>query len=128
MAMTRMETSAVLLEGNSIPGLAHMLAAGEIVAAQRTEASTWSPEKSLAAAVLASALVEIRDHSGSAKRAAIVAGELAWVGSDAADRLYTFRRVCDLLDLDPQWVRGVVARWHAAGGRRRAQLCWRVAA
>ena len=126
--MTKMETSAVLLEGTSIPSLAHMLAAGEIVAAQQSGACAWSSEKSLAAAVLASALIEIRDHSGNGKRAPIIADELAWVRSDAVDHLYTFRRVCDLLDLEPQWVRDVVERWHAAGRRRRARLCWRVAA
>jgi hypothetical protein len=126
--MTKMETAAVLLEGNSVPGLAHMLAAGETVAAQQPVACVWSPEKALAAGVLASALVEIRDHSGDAKHAAIIAEELAWVRSDAADRLYAFRRVCELLNFDPQWVRDVVERWHAAGRRRRAPLSWRVAA
>jgi hypothetical protein len=126
--MTTMETSATLLEGNSIASLGHMLAAGEPVAAQQAEACVWSAEKALAAAVLASALIEIRDHSGNAKRAAIVADELAWVRSDAVDHLYAFRRVCDLLNFDPQWVRDVVERWHAAGRHRRALLSWRVAA
>lgn len=123
-----METSATLLEGNSIAALGHMLAAGEPVAGQQAEACVWSPEKALAAAVLASALIEIRDHSGNPKRAKVVAAELAWLRSDAADHLYAFRRVCELLNFDPQWVLAVAARWHAAARRRRARFTWRVAA
>jgi hypothetical protein len=126
--MTKMETSAVLLEANSIGSLAHMLAGGETLATQRPEACVWSPEKALAAAVLAGALIEIRDHSGNLKRAAAIADELAWVRSDAVDDLYAFRRLCELLNLDPQWVRGIVQRWHAAGRRGRAPLNWRAAA
>ncbi|HSP99283.1 MAG TPA: hypothetical protein VL049_18845 [Candidatus Dormibacteraeota bacterium] len=126
--MTKMATSATMLEGDSVAGLAHMLAGGEMVGAQRPAACVWSPEKSLAAAVLASALVEIRDHSGDPKHAAAVADELAWVRADTVDRLYTFRRLCELLNLEPQWVREVVERWHAAGRRRRALLSSRVAA
>lgn len=122
-----METSAALLEGNSIAALGHMLAAGEPVAGQQAEACVWSPEKALAAAVLASALVEIRDHSGHPKRAARVLAELAWVRSDADDHLYTFRRTCELLNFDPLWVRAVAERWRAAARRRRARFTWRVA-
>lgn len=125
---TTMETSAVLLESRSIPSLAHMLAAGEILPAQQPAASAWTPEKSLAAAVLASALVEIRDHAGNPKRAALVAAELDWVHREDSDRLYAFRRVCDLLDLEASWVRAVVARWLAAGGGRRPLFTWRTAA
>jgi hypothetical protein len=126
--MSKMVTSSTLLEGNSIPSLAHMLAAGEPVAAQQPSACAWSPEKALAAAVLANALSDIRDHSGDPKRAAIIADELAWVRSEADDHLYAFRRLCELMNLDPQWVRAVVDRWHATGRRRRAPLSWRVAA
>ncbi len=42
-----------------------LMAGGELLPAQLPVASHWSPEKRLAAAVLASALVEIRDHHGS---------------------------------------------------------------
>ncbi|MBX3025792.1 hypothetical protein KF840_12870 [bacterium] len=126
--MTKMVTSSILLEGNSIANLAHMLAGGEPVAAQQPAACVWSPEKSLAAAVLASALIEIRDHSGDPKRAALVAAELDWVRSDLVDHFYAFRHLCELLNLDPQWVRAAVERWHAAGRRRRAALSWRTAA
>lgn len=126
--MTTMVTSSTLLDAGDLSGLAHLLAGGELVAAQRPAACVWTPEKSLAAAVLASALIEISDHSGSPKREAAVAAELAWVRGEAGDHLYAFRRVCELLNLDAQWVRGAVDRWHAAGRRRRAQLSWRAAA
>jgi hypothetical protein len=123
-----MVTSSVLLDGSSIASPAHRHAVGELVPEQRSMACVWSPEKSLAAAVLASALIEIRDHAGDPKRAAAVADELAWVRSDAVDRLHAFLRICELLNLDPQWVRGVVERWYAARGRRRALLSWRAVA
>ena len=126
--MTTMQTSAILLEPSGLAGLAHMLAGGETLATQLPSASAWSAEKSLAAAVLASALIEIRDHSGHPKRAALVAEDLAWIAADASDHPYTFLRLCELLDLDPQWVRGVADRWHAAARRGRAALNWRVAA
>ena len=50
-----------------VPGLAvidHLMAGGEMVPAQLPSATNWSAEKKLAAAVLASALVEVRDHHG----------------------------------------------------------------
>lgn len=125
---TTMQTSSRMLETASIPTLAHMLAGGELLATQQPRACLWSAEKSLAAAVLAAALIEIRDHSGHPKRAALVAEDLAWIAADASDHPYTFLRLCELLDLDPQWVRGVADRWHAAARRGRAALNWRVAA
>ena len=70
--------------GSAIEGL---LAGGEIVPAQASSVCIWSPEKSLAAAVLATALTEIRDHYGDPKRCRRIADELAWIRSDANDRL-----------------------------------------
>lgn len=125
---TTMETSSRVLETASIPTLAHLLAGGELLASQQPRACLWSAEKSLAAAVLAGALIEIRDHSGHPRRAAQVAEEMAWLRAEADDHLYTFRRLCELLNLDPQWVREVAERWHTENRRRRAPLNWRVAA
>lgn len=126
--MTNMETSSILLDGAGVPDLAHMLAAGEPVLGQAWEPCVWSPEKALAAAVLASAMIEIRDHAGDPKRAEAIAEELAWVRAEGDDYLYSFRRVCELLNLDAAWVRAVVDRWYAAGRRGRARLSWRAAA
>jgi hypothetical protein len=111
--------------GSAIEGL---LAAGEIVPAQASSVCIWSPEKSLAAAVLATALTEIRDHYGNPGRCNAIADELAWIRSDANDRLYSFLRVCELLNVDPDWVRETVNRWCEAGRRGRARFTWRGAA
>lgn len=126
--MTTMATSSTLLDGASVPDLAHMLAAGEPALGQAWEPCVWSPEKALAAAVLASAMIDIRDHAGDPKRAAAIAEDLAWVRAEDVQYLYAFRRVCELLNLDVGWVRGIVERWHAAGRRGRARLSWRAAA
>lgn len=90
-----------------------LMAGGELLPAQLPAASHWTPEKKLAAAVLASALVEIRDHHGVPSHRRRVAEALEWVQSDEAEWPYTFVRLCALFDLEPEWVRGVVARWVA---------------
>ena len=118
----RMETKG---SGAAVEGL---LAAGEILPAQLSSVCIWSPEKSLAAAVLATALTEIRDHQGNPKRWPRIAEELAWVRSDANDHLCSFLRICELLNLDPDWVRETVERWCEAGRRGRAPFVWRGAA
>jgi len=107
--------------------LEHLQAAGEIVPAQMASRSDWSPEKSLAAAILASALIEIRDHSRNPSHRRLVGKELEWVASEANDYLYSFERICELLDLESAWVRAVVERWHTVSERRRT-ACWRKAA
>ena len=105
----------------------HLLSGGEILPQQLPLSCFWSPEKTLAGAVLATALVEIRDHSDDPKRSRVVAEELAWIRSDANDRLYSFLRICELLNLDPEWVRAIAVRWHEAGRRLRPHLMWRAA-
>lgn len=125
---TMMQTSSVVLGSDGVATLAHLLEGGAMLPVQQATACVWSPEKALAAAVLASALIEIRDHSGNPRHAVVVADEIAWVRSEAADHVHAFRRICELLGLEPAWVRAVVERWHAAGHRRRAKLTWRTAA
>ena len=88
-----------------------LMAGGEMMPAQLPSASHWTPEKKLAAAVLASALVEIRDHHGNPAHRRRVAEALEWVQSDEATWPYSFVRLCELFELETQWVRGVVARW-----------------
>lgn len=88
-----------------------LMAGGELLPAQLPSASHWTPEKKLAAAVLASALVEIRDHHGSPAHRRRVAEALEWVALDDGEWPYSFVRLCNLFGLEPQWVRGVVDRW-----------------
>lgn len=88
-----------------------LMSGGELLPAQLPSASHWTPEKKLAAAVLASALVEIRDHHGNPAHRRRVAEALEWVALDDTEWPYSFIRLCNLFDLEPQWVRGVVEGW-----------------
>lgn len=107
--------------------LEHMLSAGEIVPAQSPSRSCWSPEMALAGAVLSAALIEVRDHLHNPRRRRAVAEELEWLRSDQCDRLFSFLRVCEILSIDPEWVRNVVEHWCKVPHRRRAAN-WRRAA
>ncbi len=91
--------------------LDHLLAGGEMLPAQVPQESLWTPEKRLAAAVLTSALIAIRDHHDRASRRREIAADLEWIRADDRDAPYTFLRLCDVFDLDPGWVRKNVARW-----------------
>ena len=94
-----------------LPILEHLMARGEMVAAQQAGPSAWSAEKRLAAAVFAGALVEIRDHSGERKYRRRVAEDLQWVEANDDGWPYSFVRLCDLFGLEPKWVRAVVRFW-----------------
>lgn len=107
--------------------LEHMLSSGEIVPAQSPSRSCWSPEMALAGAVLSAALIEVRDHSRNPRHRRAVTEELEWLHSDQNDRLFSFLRVCEVLGIDPEWVRNVVDGWCAGPQRRRAGN-WRRAA
>lgn len=102
----------------------HLLAGGEIVAAQLPSASHWSREKKLAAAAFTSGLINIRDNAGttSRRRAREVAEDVAWVMADDAEWPYSFVRLCELFALNPAWVRERVVAWleepQTRGGRR----------
>jgi len=97
----------------------HLMSSGEVLPSQERSWTTWSPEKRLAGAVLASALVSVRDHHGDPRRAADVESDLAWVRSDDVGEPFGFLRLCDLFDLDPDWVRGTVAEWCRTEPRAR---------
>ena len=88
-----------------------LMAGGELLPAQLPAATHWTPEKKLAAAVLASALVEIRDHHGSPAHRRRVAEALEWIALDDGSWAFSFVRLCELFSLEVEWVRGVVARW-----------------
>jgi hypothetical protein len=53
-------------------------------------------------------------------RAARLFDEIAsWFGSTDATWPFSFENICDALDLDPAWIRGLLARWrrgHAGPG------------
>lgn len=108
---------------HSIAVIEHMLASGEIVPAQMAGASLWSPEKKLAAAVLVSALVEIRDHHGDPTHQKTVREDVEWVFSDDGSSPYSFLGLCDLFHLDPDYVRGRVRKWLSEPAGRRYRLC-----
>jgi len=100
----------------------HMLASGEMLPAQLPTASSWSPEKKLAAAVLTSALMFIREHHGDDAHAETVAEDLAWVASDDMTHSFNFLSLCDIFGLDAAWVRECVAEWRTAEKRSRRRF------
>lgn len=97
----------------------HLMATGEILASQLPVASSWSPEKRLAAAVLTSALISLRDHQRDPQHRADVEEDLAWVASDDGRTPFSFLRLCDAFGLEPTWVREIVRRWASESGERR---------
>ena len=87
-----------------------LMSGGELLPAQLPSASYWSPERRLAGAVLASALIEIRDHHGSPGHRRKVAEALEWwIGRYRV--ALSFLPLCQLFDLEPDWVRGAIHRW-----------------
>lgn len=108
--------------GHGLAVIDHLMASGELLPAQMPAASTWSPAKKLAAAVFASAMVEIRDHTGSSSHRRRIAEALEWVESDDETWPYSFLRLCALFDLEPAWVRAVVREWLACPAHERKPI------
>ena len=104
---------------SDIECIEHLMAAGEMVPAQIRTSSSWSPEKRLAGAVLASALVTVRDRYGDPRHAEDVAEDLEWIHSDDVQEDFSFLRLCDLFGLNPVWVRETVTRWCQSERRQR---------
>lgn len=93
---------------------------GEILPTQLPSVSCWTPEVRLAAAVLGQAMADIRWRREDGKDHLLVNAALRWVRSDDGDWPYAFVRVCELLRLEPAWVRRRVRQWmrgRAASGR-----------
>lgn len=107
----RLDGARGALAANGLTVIDDLMAGGEMLPAQLPVTSDWSPEKKLAAAVLASALVEIRDHHGSPGHTRRIAEALEWVQGEDVTWPFSFLRLCDLLGLEADWVRQVVARW-----------------
>ncbi|GIW43477.1 MAG: hypothetical protein KatS3mg077_0759 [Candidatus Binatia bacterium] len=110
------------VEARDLAIIEHMMATGEIVAAQMPSKHFWSPEKKLAAAVFVSGLVEIRNHVHNPAKRKQVEKELAWVFSDDTDWPYSFVRLCELFQLHPDYVRRIVSEWLSAQPSRR-RMC-----
>ena len=88
-----------------------LMAGGVMLPAQLPAPTQWTAERKLAAAVLASALVEVRDHHGAPGHRRRVEEALEWIASDETDWPFSFVRLCELFGLEVEWVRGVVANW-----------------
>lgn len=102
------------------PTVAHLLAGGELLRTQLPGANTWSPEKKLAAAVLTSALLSVRNHYGDPAHAETVAEDLAWIESDDGAYPFSFLTLCEVFDLESAWVRETVERWKRSPRKERA--------
>jgi hypothetical protein len=89
----------------------NLFASGELLPTQLASRSNWGAEKKLAAAVFESALAEIRDHCGAKGHLRAVKDALEWVRSDDTEWPYSFRPLCELFAIDPEWVRERVAVW-----------------
>jgi hypothetical protein len=101
--------------------IAGLMAPATLLPAQMPSPSRWSAEKRLAAAVLATALNDVRFRPGKASHRRQIDEALQWIRSDDAEWPFSFLRLCALFDLDPEWVRAAVNRWiHPASHRRRA--------
>ena len=109
--------------GEPLVVLRELLNGGEILPAQLPSPSYWSPALSLAAAVLAQAMADIRLRRRDGRDHIQVSSALRWVRSNDTTWPLSFLRVCELMALDPGWVRATVRRWlgrTAAQGRNAA--------
>lgn len=91
--------------------LVELMAGGGMMPAQLPTGCFWSAEKRLAGAVLADALIEVRDHHADPKYRRLIAEDLVWIRSNDARNPYSFIRLCQLLNIEPVWVRETVHRW-----------------
>jgi hypothetical protein len=105
------ETPRGPINFHSLAVIDELMAGGEILPTQLPSPASWSPEKRLAAAVLASALIEIRDHLGKRTHRRRVAEALEWIAAEDVTWPMSYLRLCALFDLDSQWVRAVVREW-----------------
>ncbi len=77
---------------------------------------TGQPEKRLMLAVLEDAVSDFQKYatawSGRGRRLFVEAD--AWFKSDSTDRLLDFENICQVLALDPSFVRDGLRRWRTA--------------
>ena len=91
--------------------LRNLFEGGEILPSQLPSASHWTPEIRLAAAVLGQAMADIRWRRADGRDHIQVNAALRWVRSNDGEWMYSFLRICEVLHLEPAWVRGRVHRW-----------------
>lgn len=102
------------MDWSGTEALAELMAGGSMMPAQLPTGCFWSAEKRLAGAVLADALIEVRDHHADPKYRRLIAEDLVWIRSNDARNPYSFIRLCQLLNIEPVWVRETVRRWMSA--------------
>ena len=99
--------------GDGLKVIEHFLAGGELLSSQLPSASSWSPEKKLAAAIFS---------------AGLAARDRRWIYSDNAHWPFSFLRLCELFNLEPSWVRQVVRSWENGSVRKGTRKRFRHAA
>ena len=114
-----MDLTYATREGDGLGIIEHLLAGGEMVAAQLPTASPWSPEHKLAASVLATALTEARGHAGSVPARQRAAEALRWIYADDRTWPFSFLCLCEHFNLNPGWVRRVVRGWQETDPRKK---------
>ena len=120
---SRTEQMDTLEAGEQLVVLRELLNGGEILPAQLPSPSHWSPALRLAGAVLAQAMADIRLRRRDGRDHIQVSSALRWVRSNDSSWPLSFVRVCELMQLDPSWVRRTVRGWmgrDAAQGRNAA--------
>ncbi len=123
-----MDLTYTTQRGEGLEIIEHLLAGGEMVAAQLPTASMWSPERKLAASVLVGALIDVRDHAPSEQSRQRMADALRWIYSDNRTWPFSFLRLCEQFSLNPGWVRRIVRGWGEAVPRKKPTSRFRHAA
>jgi hypothetical protein len=97
----------------------HTLFAGaEILPSQVPSASNWTPELHLAGAVFAQAMADLRLRRADGRDHVQVSAALRWMLSNDSHWPLSFLRCCELLRLDPVWVRETAGGWLRGSARR----------
>ena len=95
----------------SEPTLDHLLAGGAVLPEQLATNSEWPAEKRLAAAVIGSALLEVRGSLTNRARRRRAGEDLEWIFSDDTTRPFAFVPLCEVLSIEPEYLRDKVRRW-----------------
>jgi len=123
-----MERAEAVEHGETLVVLRELLHGGEILPAQLPSPSHWSPGLRLAAAVLAQAMADIRLRRRDGRDHIQVASALRWVRSNDSSWPLSFLRICELMQLDPAWVRRTVRRWMGRASMQGRNTAYRHAA
>jgi hypothetical protein len=123
-----MELVDVVETGEQLAVLRELLNGGEILPGQLPSPSHWNPALRLAAAVLAQAMADIRLRRRDGRDHIQVSSALRWVRSNDSAWPLSFMRVCELMQLDPGWVRQRVRRWMGGDAVRGRNAAYRHAA